>query len=61
MNFEKKLDYLEFDRYIFEEGSNYRGENMDVISSDKKISDVVTSLEDTIPAGCVAVYTTKRS
>ena len=60
LNFEKKLDSLKFDRYIFEASKNYRSEKMNVIASDKKISNVVTSLKDTIPAGSVAVYTTKR-
>ena len=59
LNFEKKLAGLKFDRYIFEACKNYRSEKTDVIASDKKISDVVTSLEDTIPAGSVAVYRSK--
>ena len=59
LNFEKKLGGLDFRRYIFEAGKNYRSENMDVIASDKKILNVATSLKDTVPAGCVAVYTTK--
>ena len=61
LNFEKELDGLTFDRYLFEAGKDYRSETMKGITSDKQIPNVGTSLEDTIPAGSVAVYTTKKA
>lgn len=58
--FEKELNDLKFDRYLYEASKNYRKRKMNVITPNKKISNVVTSLKDTIPGGCVAVYTTNR-
>jgi hypothetical protein len=60
LNFEKELDGLKFDRYIFEASKNYRSKKMNVIAPDKKILNVKKSIKDTIPGGSVAVYTTKR-
>lgn len=60
LSFEKELDNLKFDRYIFEASKNYRNKKMNVITSDKRISNVTKSIKDTIPGGSVAVYTTKR-
>lgn len=60
LSFEKELNDLKFDRYIFEASKNYRSKKMNVISCDKKFLNVKTSIRDTIPGGSVAVYTTKR-
>ena len=60
LNFEKELESLKFDRYIFEASKNYRCKKMNVIAPDKKILNVKKSIKDTIPGGSVAVYTTKR-
>lgn len=60
LNFEKELEELKFERYIFEASKDYRSKKMNVIAPDKKISHVKKSIKDAIPGGSVAVYTTKR-
>ena len=61
LHFEKELESLTFDRYLFDADKDYRSETMKGIASDKQIPNVGAILEDTIPAGSVAVYTTKKA
>ncbi len=58
LTFEKDLDKKTFYRYVFEGTKQYRDKKATPISFNKEISNVVSTIKDTIPCGSVAVYTT---
>ena len=59
VNITEELSGVTLNRHLYNPSVNYRTAEAKIIGSDKQLVNVKSSFADTIPAGGVAVYTTK--